>query len=246
MRLSCDLCKDLCFLALIFAGVTSVRIGQPQNGTSTGSIVGNVTQGSKVVPAAKVTVASAKHAVATKASKKPKMSGGIFHMLLAEWEKVPDKATFLKDCEGILNKLLPELHREYTARNVPTVLYHECDIYATKTDFMTNNTSMEDAHSSCRFNAHRLGVEFLGNKDYAGWCEGVHQYLDQQSKLHVERAQNKEALSDIEALRAELEELRKKYADLQREKHLIAGELDKLGGGIEGEAQCCPKGCRPC
>lgn len=185
--------------------------------------------------------------------------GNLFRILLREWEAVPEKEAFVKNCTETISKLVPVLRREYTSNNVPTVIYHECDVYATAEDFATTNiTQLEQIRSSCRGNARRLGSEFLGAQDYKAWCSEVHQNLEEQATLDRVKAE-REALSNERArIKAELDDLHRQLRNAQaaHENHAVQPNVSQRSqdnltetegmNGISFAAQCCPSGCRVC
>lgn len=177
-------------------------------------------------------------------------AGSIFHRLLKDWKEVPDLEAFTTRCVALVSKLLPELRREYTAMNVPKVLVHECDVYATKQDYVVANlTTLEDARDSCRYSARRLGGEFLGGKDYKGWCQDLHAYLEEQAKRRSKQSERENFAMESKSLQGQLDKLRSEYNDMLVKKHNIAGELDELSrhlGGLNGSMPCCPFACRQC
>lgn len=172
----------------------------------------------------------------------------IFQLLIKEWKKVPDLAKFTERCEKLIGKLMPRLRCEYTALNVPKVLLHDCDVYATKEDYKTNNTGWEAARYNCRYSARRLGEEFSAKQDYKGWCQDLHSYLMEQQNIHLQKAEREKYLSEQDALRKELEELRQQYDDMLRKKGKIAAELDAMGKELHSDSslKCCPSDCRIC
>jgi len=172
----------------------------------------------------------------------------IFQLLIKEWKKVPEVGPFTERCEKLISKLLPRLRYEYTALNVPKVLLHDCDIYATKQDYKTNNTGLDTARYQCRYSARRLGEEFFGKKDYKGWCGDLHSYLTEQQSMHLQKAEREKLVSDQDALKKELDDLRKQYEDMLRAKGKISAELDAMGKELHADMSlpCCPNSCRIC
>eukprot|EP00746_Dinoflagellata_sp_MGD_P166957 gnl/MRDRNA2_/MRDRNA2_97214_c0_seq1.p1 gnl/MRDRNA2_/MRDRNA2_97214_c0~~gnl/MRDRNA2_/MRDRNA2_97214_c0_seq1.p1 ORF type:complete len:224 (+),score=53.49 gnl/MRDRNA2_/MRDRNA2_97214_c0_seq1:88-759(+) len=154
------------------------------------------------------------------------VTGGapMFQFLVKEWKKMPKLDVFLERCEKIISKLMPRLQYEYTALNVPKVLLHDCDVYATKEDYKTINTDWDSARLNCRVSARKLSEEFNGDKNYRGWCEDLHALLLEQSNLHIQQAG--------------LEALRKQYEDMLKKEAQIAAEVDDL-------KKCC-RNCRVC
>jgi hypothetical protein len=114
--------------------------------------------------------------------------GNVFQALLEDFNTDPkDPEKFSGQCSKLIGKLLPNLRREYTSRQVPDVLYHECDIHHTRTDFHKGNMTAELEAWQCRHFAGSLVNEFLGTKDYKGWCLSFFKYLDQKVKSPAER-----------------------------------------------------------
>lgn len=172
----------------------------------------------------------------------------IFQLLVKEWKKIPDVGAFTERCEKLITKLMPRLRYEYTALNVPKVLLHDCDVYATKEDYKTNNTGWDSARYNCRYSARRLGEEFFGDKNYKGWCGDLHAYLMEQQNMHIQKAEREKYISEQDALRKELEELRQQYEDMLKKKGKITAELDALGKELHSDLSlpCCPNNCRIC
>lgn len=171
----------------------------------------------------------------------------IFQLLMREWKEVPDLGKFTEKCVAIISKLLPRLRYDYTSLNVPKVLLHDCDVYKTKTDWQTNNTNLESARLNCRYSARRLGDEFMGGKDYKGWCQDFHSYLSEEANRHVQLTEREKLLSEQEKMRQELEELRKQYQEMLKKKGQISNELDALGRELNNkDLPCCPANCRRC
>lgn len=140
--------------------------------------------------------------------------GNVFQALLEDFSHEPkDPEKFSGQCSKLIGKLLPNLRREYTSRQVPDVLYHECDIYHTRTDFKKNNTTPEFEVWQCKHFAGSLVNEFLGSKDYKGWCMSFFKYLDQKRKTPEEReADRKKLLKEKEALQEQLDKLHQQWA----------------------------------
>lgn len=155
------------------------------------------------------------------------LTGGVpmFQFLVKTYKKMPKLDAFLERCEKIISTLMPRLQYEYTAFNVPKVLLHDCDVYATKEDYKTDNTSWDSARCNCRYSARKLSEEFNGDKNYRGWCEDLHALLLEQSNLHIQQS--------------ELDALRKQYEDMLKKEAQAAAELDSL-------KKCCPANCRVC
>lgn len=137
----------------------------------------------------------------------------VFQALLEDFSRDPkDSEKFTGQCSKLIGKLLPNLRREYTSRQVPDVLYHECDIYHTRTDFSKANTTAEFEAWQCRHFAGSLVSEFLGTKDYKGWCLSFFKYLDQKVKSPAEReAERKKLLKEKESLQEQLDKLHQQW-----------------------------------
>jgi len=186
---------------------------------------------------------------------------GLFHTLMEEWKKIPDKTKFVADCEGIVGKLMPRLQKEYTARQVPKIVMHECDNYATGNDFKTINTTLDEGKRACKNCAARLGAEFLGNQNYKSWCEYVHDLMSREGLADHYHNLHQDYLKDIEDLKAQLRELQRQYeaalegrgggkgaghAKTEAEKKRDS-DFDKLKKHWDDQdLPCCPKGCQPC
>lgn len=173
----------------------------------------------------------------------------IFQLLLKDWKEVPDLGKFSERCTKLVEKLLPKMRCEYTALRVPDVLLNDCDVYATKSDYKTNNTEMEDARSQCRYSAIRLGEEFMGKKpDYKKWCGSVHAYLTEQQNLHIEKAKKEQLQHETEMLKKQLEDLRIQYEEMRTKKGQITEQLEAMGKEVLSKASlpCCPDTCRQC
>merc|ERR1719359_1528635 len=83
--------------------------------------------------------------------------GNVFEALVDDFHRDPkDPEKFTGNCSALIGKLLPNLRREYTSRQVPDVLYHECDIYHTRTDFHKGNMTAELEAWQCRHFAGSL------------------------------------------------------------------------------------------
>lgn len=136
--------------------------------------------------------------------------GNIFQLLLEDYEASPsDPAKFEASCSKLIGKLLPELRREYTSRQVPTVLYHECDLHRTRDDFHKDNITKEMAGWQCQHFSGTLVNEFFGKKNYAGWCQSFFQYLQEVRKPASEReAERHRLLDEKQDLQDQLDDLR--------------------------------------
>lgn len=175
---------------------------------------------------------------------KKKVEGTIFTYLVKEWKDVPDEESFVKNCTGVVTTVLPQLHHEYTARQVPKILFHECDVYATKTTFKTEDTSFRDALSTCRYCAGRLGAEFLDDEpDYKAWCGDVHSFLTQQSKAGASENERQKLVAEQQALKDQLDSLRREYDVVTGKNKAMEAEIGRLSNKT---AECCPAGCRQC
>lgn len=161
--------------------------------------------------------------------------GNVFQALMADFQIDPkDPEKFTGECSGLIGKLLPNLRREYTSRQVPDVLYHECDIYHTRTDFhKTNMTDTMEAWQ-CRHFAGSLVNEFLGGKDYKGWCMSFFTYLQQKVKSPAEReAERQKLLKEKEALQEQLDKLHKQWQ--KRRAKLAKKGIDEMKKSEEDE-----------
>merc|ERR1719281_1482161 len=163
--------------------------------------------------------------------------GNVFQALLEDFKIDPkDQDKFTGKCSGIIGKLLPSLRREYTSRQVPDVLYHECDIYHTRTDFHKTNMTAELEAWQCRHFAGSLVNEFLGGKDYKGWCSSFFTYLQQKVKSPAEReAERKKLLKEKEALQEQLDKLHKQWQK-RRGKLAKQGVIEEKKSEEEEEA----------
>jgi hypothetical protein len=119
-------------------------------------------------------------AKSTKKKEEPKkkqepihLSGGFYYLITKEFKRLPKTQEFLDRCVKVIDKLMPDLHEEYTWKQVPFVLKHDCEVYATKTDFKTDRMKLEHAGKTCQFFAKRLADRFRGDKDYKEWCSNV-------------------------------------------------------------------------
>lgn len=126
--------------------------------------------------------------------------------------RLPEKQEFVPACAEHLGELLAQLKMEYTGRNVPHVLTHECDVYASYTDFKWTHQEVDHAKRNCRRFAHDLADQFFGDKDYKGWCEAVHSYWDDnETPPDVLRAQHSKLLKEQREIQTQLEGLREEY-----------------------------------
>jgi len=170
------------------------------------------------------------------------MTTPFFTLLMKEWKEVPELGPFTDRCVPLIEKLLPRLRMEYTKLQVPKVLLHDCDVYVTKTDYQTNNTSLDTARGTCRISARELGEQYMGDQDYKSWCTNLHAYLMEQANLHEHESNKAELMAEAEKIRQELEELRKQYEEMQ-------GKLTSKGDCVTigcSKMPCCPSTCRPC
>lgn len=193
------------------------------------------------------------------ALKKHHRHGNLWGLLVEDFEAgAHDPKKFEASCTALIGKLLPDLRREYTSRQVPTVLYHECDVYKTRDDFHKKNQTVEVATWQCRHFAGSLVGEFLGQKDYKGWCMSFFDYLQERVKSPKEREDERVRLMrEKQALQHELDDLHMQWKrergllaakgaeawrkSEEREQASIAKELDHLskelkGGGGKGKS----------
>merc|ERR1719156_274430 len=105
-----------------------------------------------------------------------------FTLVMKEWKEVPELGPFTDRCVPLIEKLLPRLGMEYTKLQVPKVLLHDCDVYATKTDYQVDGSDMDSARGTCRISARELGEEYEGDKNYKAWCGNLHAYLTDQAQ----------------------------------------------------------------
>merc|ERR1719409_95927 len=122
-------------------------------------------------------------------------------------------------CTKVITNLMPVLEEEYTWKQVPSNLLHNCDVYSTKTDFKVPRMELKSAHKNCQFFAKRLGKEFQGKKDYKGWCADVYAQLLRESNADEMTDKQKEVLKNRED---------------------VSGKVYGAGG------DCCPANCRVC
>jgi len=171
-----------------------------------------------------------------------------FTLLMKEWKEVPELGPFTDACVGLVEKLLPRLRMEYTKLQVPKVLLHDCDVYATKTDYQVNKTDMDTARGTCRLSARELGDTYMsGEKNYKGWCTNLHVYLTDQANFHMSQADRDKLLSEAEQMRRELEELRRQYEEMMKAKGKSVSIPCSSGkDDCKGGLPCCPKTCKPC
>lgn len=155
----------------------------------------------------------------------------IFGVLMREWQDIPEKEGFVKNCTETLTKVLPQLRREYTARNVPDILFHECDIHSLATTFQINGSKLEDARRTCRASARRLASEFMGAKDYAGWCDDVHVDLEKDAHRMSQADESERLRQERDAAKAELDALKKTHKVDGKADQAVVGEA--LAKGFE-------------
>jgi len=161
--------------------------------------------------------------------------GNVFQALLEDFEHDPkDQEKFTGQCSGLIGKLLPNLRREYTSRQVPDVLYHECDVYHTRTDFHKGNMTAELETWQCRHFAGSLVNEFLGGKDYKGWCSSFFTYLQQKVKSPAEReAERQKLLKEKQALQDQLDKLHEQWQ--KKRAHLAKDGIKQMKKSEEEE-----------
>lgn len=147
------------------------------------------------------------------------LSGGLWNLINTEFERLPKTDEFLSRCHKVISKLMPDLHEEYTWKQVPFVLKHDCEVYATKTDFKTDRMKMDHAGKTCRFFAKRLADRFKTDKDYKQWCKNVYGHLLRESGSM---------------------ELTDKQKKLLKETKNFGKEIYEL------DDACCPSNCRMC
>lgn len=145
--------------------------------------------------------------------------GGFYYILLKEFNQLPKTKEFLDRCVKVIDNLMPVLEEEYTWKQVPFNLMHNCDVYSTTTDFKVPRMELKHANTNCKYFAKRLGEEFQGKKDYKGWCADVYAQLLRESK------------SD-------------KLTDKQKEVLKNRKDVNSKVYGVSG--QCCPPNCRMC
>lgn len=148
---------------------------------------------------------------------KHRRHGNLWGLLVEDFEVgAHDPKKFEASCSTLIGKLLPQLRREYTSRQVPTVLYHECDVYNTRTDFHKKNLTVEVATWQCRHFAGSLVTEFeakkQGDKDYKGWCNSFFDYLQEAVKSPKQREDERvKLLHEKEALENQLTDLHRQW-----------------------------------
>merc|ERR1719160_632381 len=147
------------------------------------------------------------------------LTGGFFYLLTKEFSRLPKTEEFLGRCSKVVSKLMPDLHEEYTWKQVPFVLKHDCEVYATKTDFKTKRMELHHAEKSCKFFAKRLADRFKGDKDYKEWCSNVYAHLLRES--------------DGKGLTDKQKKLLKTHKNFGKEIYNLDDE-------------CCPANCRMC
>merc|ERR1719335_832243 len=167
-----------------------------------------------------------------------------FMLILKEWKEVPELGPFTERCVPLIEKLLPQLRYQYTKFQVPKVLVHDCDVYATKTDYQVSGSDLDNARYSCRISARELGEQYMGDQDYKTWCGNLHTYLTEQAQVQANRANRDELISEADRIRDELAELKKQYEALTKTK--MKGECKGNGKDCAGNLPCCPSTCRPC
>merc|ERR1719161_941433 len=147
------------------------------------------------------------------------LTGGFFYLLTKEFSRLPKTEEFLGRCSKVVSKLMPDLHEEYTWKQVPFVLKHDCEVYATKTDFKTSRMQLNHAEKSCKFFSKRLWMRYKTDKDYKEWCSNVYAHLLRES--------------DGKDLTDKQKKLLKTHKNFGKEIY----ELDD---------KCCPANCRMC
>jgi len=167
-----------------------------------------------------------------------------YMLLLKEWKEVPELGPFTERCVPLIEKLLPRLGNEYTKLQVPKVLLHECDVYATKTDYQVDGSSLETARGTCRISARELGEEYMGDKDYKAWCGNLHAYLTDQFNFQKHLANRDQLTAEADRIRDELAELRKQYEKVKAQKGCADDGASK--DCSKDALPCCPSTCRPC
>jgi len=174
--------------------------------------------------ASKEQVVEAEHVIMHKKKPKLKQRLDVWHMLVGEFSKVPNKDDFMPRCAKNIGGMLPKLAHDYTRAQVPTVLVHSCGVYSTKESFKAENATIENAQWHCKRYAAMLADEYAGKKDYPAWCGKVFTMMSQEIDLQKELAE-----------RAVLQE---KLNDLK----------DKLKTGGKGSVKktCCTQACRIC
>lgn len=153
---------------------------------------------------------------------------GFFKAIVSEYEKLPDKPDFLKRCNATIEGLMPKLRIDYTSKMVPTVLYHDCDVYSTTTDFKVKGMKLEHAAWNCRHFAGKLGREFESKKpDYSRWCSDVWSFFDEEMNRKKSEGDARRLVKERDALKKQLKELKQGFAK-------------------DATMPCCPAGCKPC
>jgi len=146
------------------------------------------------------------------------LHGGFYYLITQEFKRLPKTEEFTKRCVKVISKLMPDLREEYTWKQVPNVLKHDCEVYATKTDFKTDHTK-HDGGKTCKFFAKRLSDRFKGDKNYKEWCLNVYSHLLRES--------GKKDLTDVQK-------------KLLKEKKDFSKEIYNEDNG------CCPANCKMC
>jgi len=138
----------------------------------------------------------------------------IFGMLFREWKELPEKVGFVENCTATVSKILPQLRKEYTARNVPGILDHECDTFRVATKFQVNGSKLETAKRQCRTCARHLGNEFMKpNKtgNYTAWCDEVHDHLEREANMLNMTSDAERFRKERDDIKAELQELKRQH-----------------------------------
>lgn len=175
-----------------------------------------------------------------------KKNAPLYMLILKEWKEVPELGPFTERCVPLVEKLLPRLRMEYTKFQVPKVLLHDCDVYATKTDYQVSGSDLDTARGTCRVSARELGEQYMGDQNYKAWCENLHTYLTDQAQIQANHANRNELISEADRIRDELAELRKQYEGLKKKKGKMMGECEAEQENCTGKLPCCPSTCRPC
>lgn len=179
--------------------------------------------------------------------------GNIFALLLSDFESAAeDEAAFVGQCSSVLSRLLPDLRRDYTSEQVPTILRQECDVYKTHKDFGHLNASKQRAVWSCKHFASTLIKEFGGRQNYKAWCGSVFTYLnstildDRDAKSGFERNRDEQnyirrQLDDMTVdlhkaqVRGAWARKRARFMNISRnDSALVKRELDTLANEIVG------------
>lgn len=169
-----------------------------------------------------------------------------FTFLLKEWAEVPRAEDFTPRCVALVSRLLPSLGREYTRRNVPKVLVNECDVYATKEDFVVGHADEKkarDARSDCRYAARSLGQEFLNEQNYGEWCADLHEHLEFASGRDTQRVDVAKLRHEKRELEENLSNLRSTYRNMKRQD--AARRFNDWPYNATA-LTCCPAECSQC